>query len=102
MVECQSSAASRAISKMKKPLQSSGLLALCTLLSLSAIAQTGTVLGTVFDAKGNPAPGVTVVLQNKKTGFIKTLTTSPEGSFVIVQVPPDVGYEISASTSDGK
>src|SRR5947209_9035961 len=65
------------------------------------MAQNATVSGSVFDSKGAPMGGVVVVLENKDSGFIKTSTTSGDGSYSISGVPPAVGYKITASQADG-
>src|SRR5437764_624077 len=67
-----------------------------------AFSQNGTILGTVFDGAGATMPGVIVHVENKATGFIKTTTTTQEGSFVISGVPPADGYVIVASLPDGR
>src|SRR4051812_18942783 len=64
-------------------------------------AQNATVLGTVYDSKGAPKPGVVVLLENKDSGFIKTSTTQADGSYSITGVPPATGYTLTASTADG-
>ena len=78
------------------------IIAACLLFFAAPLmAQNATVLGTVFDSKGAPMPGVVVLLENKDTGFIKTSTTSGDGSFTISGVPPADGYKITASKQDG-
>ncbi len=60
-------------------------------------AQNAVVLGTVYDGTGAPAPGITVLLENKSTGFTRIATTGADGSYSIPEVPPAEGYIITAS-----
>ena len=57
-----------------------------------ALAQTqittGVVQGTVTDATGAPLPGVTVEAREAGTNQARTLTTSADGRFVFLQLPP--------------
>jgi hypothetical protein len=69
--------------------------------SQAAVGLRSTVLGTVFDSKGAPMPGVVVFLENRDTGFIKTATTGADGSYTISGVPPGGEYRITASKADG-
>ncbi len=60
-------------------------------------AQNAVVLGTVYDGTGAPAPGITVLLENKSTGFTRIATTGADGSYSIPEVPPANDYIITAS-----
>lgn len=60
-------------------------------------AQNATILGTVYDHNGLPMPGVTVVLTNKSTGFLRIATTGGDGSYSIPEVPPAPGYSVTAN-----
>src|SRR6185369_12296809 len=64
-------------------------------------AQNAVVLGTVYSAQGKPMPGVSVLLENKSTGFTRIATTAADGSYTLPEVPPADGYEITASKEDG-
>src|SRR5437879_3331256 len=59
--------------------------------------QNATVLGTVYDGKGAPMPGITILLENKATGFTRIATTGADGSYSIPEVPPAEGYIVTAS-----
>ncbi|MCJ8167136.1 TonB-dependent receptor [Pontibacter sp. E15-1] len=60
------------------------LLIACICLSVSAIAQTGSIRGTVFDTNREPVPFSSVFLQGTNTGA----TTDEEGAFVLEGVKP--------------
>lgn len=66
-----------------------------------AATQNAVVYGTVYDAAGNPMPGVTVVLENAALGFSRSSATSSDGSYNFAEVPPADGYRLTAS-KDGK
>ena len=71
--------------------RSRGLLLLCFLLSLGALLgtanilqaqeRTGTITGQLKDASGGVLPGATVVITNKATGRVTTLTTDGSGTY---------------------
>jgi hypothetical protein len=69
--------------------------------SPSLFAQNAVVLGTVYDSKGQPMPGISVLLENKATGFTRIAITSADGSYTIPEVPPADGYIVTAS-KDGE
>lgn len=59
-------------------------------MSGSVGAQTGTtaVSGIVADQAGAPVAGATVRLSNSQTGFNRTVTTSEDGRYSFVSLPP--------------
>ncbi|HKP69282.1 MAG TPA: TonB-dependent receptor [Pyrinomonadaceae bacterium] len=61
---------------------------LTTLLSISTLAQSGSLTGVVEDSTGSPIAGATVVVRNTKNRSERTVTTDSEGRFTIV---PDCG-----------
>ncbi|MDQ3012364.1 MAG: TonB-dependent receptor, partial [Acidobacteriota bacterium] len=73
-----------------------------------ARAQTGTatVRGTVADAQGQAVAGATVTIKNDEKNFTRTATTSGNGSYTFVAIPPDTyvltveaqGFKKSVST----
>src|SRR5947208_13897619 len=67
------------------------------ILAPAALAQNAVVLGTVYDGKGAPMPGITVLLENKQTGFTRIATTAADGSYSIPEVPPAPDYIVTAS-----
>ncbi|MCI0353887.1 MAG: TonB-dependent receptor [Acidobacteria bacterium] len=66
-----------------------------------AATQNAVVYGTVYDAAGNPMPGVSVVLENAALGFSRTATTGSDGSYNFAEVPPADDYKLTAN-KDGK
>jgi hypothetical protein len=73
------------------------LAALVLMVAPAVFAQNAVVLGTVYDGKGAPMPGITVLLENKETGFTRIATTAADGSYSIPEVPPAAGYIVTAS-----
>jgi hypothetical protein len=70
-------------------------LALC-FGTLSVFAQaTSSLRGKVADAQGGALPGVTVVLTNTETSFMREVVTDETGSYSLLQVPPGT-YTITA------
>jgi hypothetical protein len=70
------------------------------LLPATAFAQTvtGTMQGTVSDAKGAVVPGAQVVIRNMDTGQERTLQTNGEGAYIASFLP--LGrYTVSASSA---
>ncbi len=64
-------------------------------------AQNAVVLGSVVSSTDAAMPGVTVQLANNSTGFLRSVTTALDGSYVINEVPPADGYKITAIRADG-
>jgi Carboxypeptidase regulatory-like domain/TonB-dependent Receptor Plug Domain len=54
-----------------------------------ASATGGTIQGTVTDPTGAVVPDATVTLSNGMTGYEKTVHSAPDGSFKLVNVPPN-------------
>ncbi len=70
----------------------------CLLLPATASAQTvtGTLQGTVTDARGGVVPGIEVVVRNIDTGQERTLATNSEGLYTAAFLP--IGrYNVVAS-----
>jgi hypothetical protein len=68
------------------------VLAVCTLsvvTAATALAQqtSGNVNGRVLDQSQAAMPGVTITATNKATGFNRTVTTDPEGSYRLTSLP---------------
>ena len=63
-----------------------------SLLALAGLAfaqsATTSLHGTISDAKGAVVSGATVTLNNKDTGFTRTVTTDGQGSYQFLEVPP--------------
>src|SRR5262245_58983531 len=62
------------------------------LAGLAARAQAqsfkATVIGTVLDASGAVVPGAAVSIAAEGTGLTAAVTTGPDGSFSLPQLPP--------------
>ncbi len=64
--------------------------AVCALPVLGQGAGTsGTITGTVKDPSGATIAGAMVEIQNKVTGYDRTTTTDPAGTFKFLNVPPN-------------
>src|SRR3954463_601248 len=70
--------------------------------SAFAATQNAVVYGTVYDATGNPLPGVSVSLDNPSLGFARTTTTGSDGSYNFAEVPPAEGYRLTAARGGNK
>lgn len=64
-----------------------------------AAQKTGALQGVVRDANGNPVGGASVLLRNSATGEVRKATTTAEGVFRVLDVPPG-NYDLSVA-SDG-
>lgn len=60
----------------------------------AAQTTTASVQGVVQDASRALLPGVTVVLHDQNTGFVRTTTTDRTGSYFLTYVPPGT-YELT-------
>ncbi len=67
-----------------------------------AATQNAVVYGTVYDASGNPLPGITVNLDNAGQGFARETATGSDGSYTFSEVPPADGYRLTAARSGKK
>ncbi len=70
-------------------------------LSVSAFAQTATVVGTVTDNSGGVLPNVTITVTNTATGVSKTSPTNDVGQYAIPGVQPGT-YDVSATAQGFK
>jgi len=79
------------------------LLILTLVLSIGLMAQlrTGNIYGRVVDTDGNPLPGVTVTLTGTLTAPMTTTTTT-EGYFRFISLPPARDYAIKCELSGFK
>ncbi len=68
-----------------------GAIALVGLLAGNALPQgsVGSINGTVTDPSGAVVAGATVELQNRVTGFDRTVTTDASGTFRFLNLPPN-------------
>ncbi|HEY6182044.1 MAG TPA: TonB-dependent receptor [Terriglobales bacterium] len=64
--------------------------------SLSALAQTGSISGTVSDQAGAVISGAQVTVVNAGTGLTRTTTTSDSGTFNLTELPAGM-YEVAVS-----
>ncbi len=51
------------------------------------VSTTGRISGTVMDSQGGMLPGATVTVMEVRTGFVRTLTSDPQGAYVFVALP---------------
>src|SRR4051794_12547467 len=70
--------------------------------SAFAATQNAVVYGTVYDATGNPLPGVSVSLDNPALGFARSTTSGSDGSYNFAEVPPAEGYRLTAARGGSK
>ena len=70
-------------------------LSLFAVRSVSA-QDTGAIGGTVTASTGDALAGVTIRVANAATGLDRTVVTQTSGNYVVLDVPPGRGYEISA------
>src|SRR3954462_3632993 len=73
-----------------------------TASSAFAATQNAVVYGTVYDATGNPLPGVSVSLENPALGFSRSTTSGSDGSYNFAEVPPAEGYRLTAARGGNK
>jgi hypothetical protein len=68
------------------------------LFSGTGVAQVlyGSVVGNIKDASGASIPGATVTITNKATSLTRDVTTSPDGSYSIVNVLPGT-YDVKVA-----
>src|ERR1051325_6603506 len=62
-------------------------------------ASTGQIAGDVSDPNGAAVPNASVTVTNKETGLTRTATTSDDGLFTIVLLPPGT-YSLTAQASN--
>src|SRR5215472_14664988 len=85
------------------PMTKLGLLLCFILISATAAlaqsqATTGNIEGRVLDPKGAAVPGATVTATNQQTGLEKTTTSSDQGDFSIILLPPG-SYTVRANAT---
>src|SRR5713226_9653566 len=61
-------------------------------------ATTGNIEGRVLDPKNAAVPGATVTATNQQTGLEKTSTTSDQGDFSVILLPPGI-YTVRTNAS---
>lgn len=82
------------------------VLAVGLLIALPASAQsagssqinTGRILGTVVDINNDPVPDATVVLQGP-AGDIRKVLSKDDGTFVFLDITPDISYHITITAA---
>src|SRR4029079_7386357 len=83
-------------------LRNAFFLSLC-LLSVAAIAaaqtaETGTIRGSVVDARNAVIPGAKVSLSNESTGLTRETVTDSGGNYIFVNLPLTGLYRISTAS----
>jgi hypothetical protein len=77
------------------------LFVLALLCSAGAYAQAvsgfGEVTGTVRDTQGEGIPDTTVIVINESINVSRTMTTSDDGVFDAVALPPGRGYKLEVT-----
>ena len=71
------------------------LLALACAGQAWAQATSGSISGRVTDPSGAGLPGVTVTVTSERTGLVRESTTSADGRYIVVNLPPDT-YALTA------
>ena len=66
-------------------------------LNLKAQETTSTYSGTVFDDKGVPIAGASILLKHEPTGYVTGSQTNSKGSFVIPNLKPGGPYTVTIS-----
>src|SRR5262245_24039171 len=76
-----------------------GLLSLCLVLTVTALAQvqTGRIVGTVADAQKAALPNATVTVTEAATNQTVTVTTNERGDFVVTPLNPGL-YRVTVSS----
>ena len=67
-----------------------------------AATQNAVLYGEVYDSAGNPAPNISVSLDNAAIGFARTTVTGADGSYNFPEVPPAENYTLSAARNGSK
>ena len=70
-------------------------------LSVSAVAQQATIVGTVTDSSGAAVPNVSITITNVESNAVKTIQTNAAGQYVV----PDLNighYNVKAELSGFK
>ena len=69
-------------------------------LSAQATAGFGAVTGTIRDSSGDGLPDTTVVLSNDALGLERSVVTTDDGVFDMLELPPSTSYHLKASRKD--
>src|SRR3974390_3182363 len=72
---------------MKKLTAVTGMLVLMA-GCIWAQAETGQITGTVTDPTGAAVPGARVTVRSAATGSVRTVDTSPEGTYTVTNLLP--------------
>jgi Carboxypeptidase regulatory-like domain/TonB-dependent Receptor Plug Domain len=90
------------IKMISKSIKYLTLVVMLLTLSIGTFAQsqgsTGTIVGVVTDSTGAAVPNATVTLTSKDTNSTKTVTTSDDGLYRFVLLPPG-DYRVRASAA---
>ena len=66
-----------------------------------ALAQTGSIQGTVTDSVGAVVQGAEVTVRNLGSNAVRTVTSSGTGAYSVPSLPPGV-YEVTAKMASFK
>jgi hypothetical protein len=76
------------------------MIATLLALAITGFGQSATtsLRGTIADTKGAVVSGAKVTLNNKSTGFARTVTTDDQGAYQFLEVPPST-YVLTATAA---
>ncbi len=75
-------------------------LSLCGIVA-SAQVETGQIAGTVLDQSGAVVPNASIAVKNLSTNFVRTITTSSTGAYLVTGLEPAI-YQVTVTTSSFK
>src|ERR687883_1231998 len=89
---------------LRKAASALALLFFCLALGAShaaaqSQASSGQIAGDVTDPNGAAVPNASVTVTNKETGLTRTATTSEDGLYTIVLLPPGT-YTVTAQAAN--
>src|SRR5579864_9417271 len=73
------------------------IVTLIILLSTAAVAQTGSIAGSVTDPSGAALQNVQITVRNLATNAVRVVTSSDVGSYTIPSMTPG-NYEVTFET----
>ena len=82
-----------------------GLFSAASVLAISFIVMpnvaesqtTAGIRGTISDADGSPLTNAVVKVVNPETGFVREVSVSNEGNYVVRNLPAGTNYDVSIS-----
>jgi hypothetical protein len=77
------------VRRLTVPILVFGLLQTGTILGAQSLGNAGTLEGTVTDPSGANVPSANITLRNPVTGYTQSATSSANGAFRLVNIPPN-------------